>query len=206
MRIEGVLKSWNDERGFGFIEPTLGGQDIFVHIKACEARVGRPEVGQRLSFEIETTAAGKKRAKNVRLDIQRRARASVRRRGDSPAQWGTASYFAIPAFAAVYLVVAVLWRIPNWVAGAYLAASVACFAAYAVDKSAAVAQRWRVSERALLLLGLAGGWPGAIVAQQVLRHKSNKASFRSAFWASVVLNVLGFVIAASPLLARVRLP
>ncbi|MBN8496189.1 MAG: cold shock domain-containing protein [Candidatus Accumulibacter sp.] len=53
MRIDGTLKSWNDDRGFGFIEPSLGGQEIFVHIKAFETRLGRPQIGQRLTFEIE---------------------------------------------------------------------------------------------------------------------------------------------------------
>jgi uncharacterized membrane protein YsdA (DUF1294 family) len=48
-------------------------------------------------------------------------------------------------------------------------------------------------------LGLAGGWPGAIVAQQIYRHKSNKAAFRSEFWRSVVVNVLAFVALCSPL-------
>lgn len=76
-----------------------------------------------------------------------------------------------------------------------------CFVVYAIDKSAAVAGRWRVSERTLILLGLAGGWLGAIVAQQLLRHKSGKASFRSAFWGSVLLNVLAFIALNAPLLA-----
>lgn len=124
------------------------------------------------------------------------------RRPTRSAQWGTASYFAIPAFAVVYLVAAVLWRVPNWAESIYLAASIACALAYAWDKAAAVSGRWRVAESTLLSLGLLGGWPGAIVAQQVLRHKSSKASFRSAFWATVVLNVAGFVLLSSPLRTR----
>jgi len=43
--------------------------------------------------------------------------------------------------------------------------------------------------------------PGAIVAQQVLRHKSSKASFRFAFWGSVAVNVVAFVVMNSPLIA-----
>ena len=201
MRIDGTLKSWNDERGFGFIDPTQGGQEIFVHIKAFEVRTERPQVGQRLTFEVEVNPDGKKRAKLVQQ--VRLTRASSRRR-DSPAQWGTASYFAIPAFLVLYFFVAIVWRVPNWVAGLYLAASVVCFVVYVVDKSAAVAGRWRVSESTLIFLGLVGGWPGAIVAQQVSRHKSNKAAFRSAFWGSVVLNVLAFIALSSPLLSLLR--
>jgi uncharacterized membrane protein YsdA (DUF1294 family) len=50
----------------------------------------------------------------------------------------------------------------------------------------------------LLLLGLAGGWPGAVLAQQYLRHKSAKAEFRAAFWMTVGLNVAAFVALGSP--------
>jgi len=201
MRFEGTLISWNDDRAFGFIEPTQGGQQIFVHIKAFDARIGRPQVGQALTFEVELNPQGKKRA--ARVQPLRPPVAKRRRDDDSPAQWGTASYFAIPAFLAVWLLVAVVWRVPGWVAGLYAAASAVCFVFYASDKSAAVAGRQRVPESTLLLLGLAGGWPGAIVAQQVLRHKSNKAAFRAAFWRSVVANVAGFVLLNSPGVVRV---
>lgn len=199
MRIEGTLKSWNASRGFGFIEPAYGGQEIFVHIKSFEGRAGRPQIGQALSFEVEVGPQGKKRAKRVQWVSARRVAKPLR--NDSPAQWGTASYFAIPAFFIVYAVVAASWRVPTWVAGLYLAASALCFVVYAIDKAAARARGWRVSEATLIALGLAGGWPGAIVAQQVLRHKSNKASFRAAFWGSVMLNVAGFITLCSPYLA-----
>lgn len=55
-----------------------------------------------------------------------------------------------------------------------------------------------MSESTLLLLGLVGGWPGAIVAQQTLRHKTIKLSFRVSFWLSVVVNIGVFVFACSP--------
>lgn len=142
---------------------------------------------------------GKKRAK--RVEVVRPRRPSVRERNDNPAQWGTATLFAIPAFFVLFVIAAFLWKVPGWVAGLYLGASVVSFVVYAADKSAAAADRWRVSEDTLLGLGLIGGWPGAIVAQQVLRHKSNKASFRAKFWATVIANVLGFIALSSPLRA-----
>jgi len=203
MRFEGTLKTWNDDRGFGFIEPSQGGQELFVHIKAIEDRSTRPQVGQMFSFEIELSPDGKKRAKRVQT-IRTTRLARRRPTKPSPAQWGTASFFAIPAFALLYLAVTLFWQVPHWVAGLYLGASVICFGAYAVDKSAAVAGQWRVAESTLILLGLLGGWPGAIVAQQVLRHKSSKAEFRAAFWGSVVLNVAAFVVLSTPLLSRIK--
>lgn len=110
-----------------------------------------------------------------------------------------AGWFTIPAFACVYLLAAALWHVPAVLALVYLVGSLACCVAYALDKSAARAGRWRISEKTLLMLGLVGGWPGAIVAQQVLRHKTSKPSFRLDFWATVVLNIAAFVLLVSPL-------
>jgi uncharacterized membrane protein YsdA (DUF1294 family)/cold shock CspA family protein len=194
MRFEGTIKTWNDDRGFGFIEAAQGGPDVFVHIKAFGVRAGRPQINQRVTFEVEMSPDGKKRARNVELArAPLAARALPRSRTDPPAEWGTASLLAIPAFLIVYAAVYFLWRVPIWFSAFYLVASLICFFAYAIDKSAAVAGRRRISESTLLTIGLIGGWPGAIVAQQVLRHKSSKASFRSAFWGTVVVNMAAFV-------------
>jgi cold shock CspA family protein len=65
MRLEGRIKSWIDDRGYGFIEPSNGGPEIFVHIKSFSSRYGRPRISQIVSFEIEFNHEGKKRAKNV---------------------------------------------------------------------------------------------------------------------------------------------
>lgn len=192
------MSSWNDERGFGFIEPVQGGQEIFVHIKSFPPRSGRPQVNQPMSFEVELNAQGKKRAMNV-LMIRPASSPSPGRK-ELPAQWGTASLFAIPGFLVVYLAAAVTWGVPKQFLFAYVGASFICFMAYAIDKSAARRGGWRTAESTLLVLGLAGGWPGAILAQQLFRHKSNKPSFRSAFWGTVVLNVVAFVLINSPLL------
>ncbi|WP_436266668.1 DUF1294 domain-containing protein [Pseudoduganella sp. LjRoot289] len=105
---------------------------------------------------------------------------------------GGAAYLAIGAFALLYLVAILLWRLPAWPGMLYAGASVLCFIFYAVDKSAAKAGRWRTPESTLLLLGLCCGWPGAILAQQWLRHKSGKTSFQLAFWATVAVNMAAF--------------
>lgn len=198
MRIEGAIKKWNDDRGFGFIESHQGGPEVFVHIKAFVACAGRPEVGQRVNFEVETTGDGRVRA--ARVEFVGVACREMRSRSDSPAPWGKASLFALSAFLVFVAVVTVVGKVPGWVGGLYLGASLLCFVVYALDKSAAKAERWRVREFTLLTLGLFGGWPGAIVAQQFLRHKSRKASFRAKFWLTVIANVLGFIILSSPTL------
>jgi uncharacterized membrane protein YsdA (DUF1294 family) len=71
----------------------------------------------------------------------------------------------------------------------YLLISLITFFVHAFDKVAAKDGAWRTQESTLHLLALVGGWPGALIAQQALRHKSKKQSFRSAFWMTVFLNV-----------------
>lgn len=86
--------------------------------------------------------------------------------------------------------------LPYGIAGMYLTLSLLTFIAYAIDKSAAKRGKWRTKESTLHLLALMGGWPGALFAQNLLRHKSVKASFRNIFWLTVVANlaVLGYGI------------
>ena len=65
MRTHGKLKSWNDDRGFGFIATVRSNDDIFVHISAFPQGGERPQVGEVLSFEVQTDAKGKQRAVRV---------------------------------------------------------------------------------------------------------------------------------------------
>lgn len=65
MRFEGKLDKWNDDRGFGFITPTRGGEPVFVHISAFPRDGRRPQVGEALTFEVEPAGDGKKQAVKV---------------------------------------------------------------------------------------------------------------------------------------------
>ena len=71
---------------------------------------------------------------------------------------------------------------------AYGVVSVLAFFVYWADKRKARADAWRTPENILHALELAGGWPGALVAQQVFRHKTRKVSFQILFWAIVLLH------------------
>jgi uncharacterized membrane protein YsdA (DUF1294 family) len=70
----------------------------------------------------------------------------------------------------------------------YLAGSLTAFILYRVDKTAAADGERRTPEDTLLVVGLLGGWPGALVAQRMIRHKSRKTSFQLLFWTTVVVN------------------
>ena len=70
----------------------------------------------------------------------------------------------------------------------YGGASLIAVVIYTIDKRAAIGGRRRIRERTLHALALAGGWPGALAAQSVLRHKTAKHAFRRIFWLTMLLN------------------
>ena len=70
MPLTGTLRSWNDQRRFGFIAPTHGGAEIFVHVSAFARDGTKPSVGEKLSYEVDRDRDGKPQAvKVVRLAI-----------------------------------------------------------------------------------------------------------------------------------------
>lgn len=107
------------------------------------------------------------------------------------------SWVTLTAFALAFAAATLTFDLPLWLAAAYGALSILSVIVYAIDKSAAKRNGQRVSEQTLLTLGFVGGWPGALIAQHMLRHKTRKRSFRRAFWASVAANIvlLGIAIA-----------
>lgn len=64
----GTVKWFNNQKGFGFIQPDGGGSDVFVHISAVErAGMGTLQEGQKLSFEVVTDRrSGKSSADSLR--------------------------------------------------------------------------------------------------------------------------------------------
>jgi len=94
-------------------------------------------------------------------------------------------------------------KLPFLVLFVYLIVSCVTYLAYVFDKAAALNEKWRTPESTLHLLSLVGGWPGAMLAQKTLRHKTQKQSFQVEYWATVVLNCAGLVWLLSPMGMRV---
>ncbi len=186
MRLQGKITRWDDEKGFGFISWDGDGSTVFVHIKAFTRTARRPEVDDIVSYETANGKNGKTRAENVRFTDQPKPKKQSARKRQS-------SSLSVP-FAALFvcfLLVSVYFNRISWlVLVAYFAASFVTFFAYGWDKSSARLGNWRTSESSLHLMGLVGGWPGALAAQRLLRHKSSKQEFLSVFWVTVFLNVV----------------
>ncbi|MEZ8201129.1 DUF1294 domain-containing protein [Vibrio splendidus] len=80
----------------------------------------------------------------------------------------------------------------------YLVIGVVTFFVYAKDKRAAINGNWRVPEKTLHTFSVVGGWLGALIAQDKLRHKTQKQPFRSIYWLTVVINVAAFAWTLTP--------
>ncbi len=187
-RREGVLASWEDVRGFGYIAPSSGGERVFAHIHAWPREAARPRLGDVLTFEVELASDGRTRARSVRRPF------GVTGRANSGAWAGAEAYFVFLGFVAFYFVVGTYWPVSPWIGALYAVASLITFLVYARDKAAARAGRWRIQESTLHLLAVIGGWPGAILAQRLLHHKNRKTSFQSVFWATVAVNSTAFLL------------
>ncbi|CAN5135657.1 cold shock and DUF1294 domain-containing protein [soil metagenome] len=191
LRETGTVKAWNEGRGFGFISRP-DAQDLFLHIKAFPRGTSDPAIGDSVTFEVETGPDGKLRASHA---VPATERFVAPMRPTSP----TVGLLAIVAFVGIYALTVLFWApVPLWVGALYIGVSVIAFVAYGIDKSASRLQRRRIAETTLIMLGLLGGWPGAIVGQQFFRHKTAKLSFRAVFWVSVLINVFVFVALNAP--------
>jgi len=103
--ITGTLKTWNEGKGFGFITPSDGGRDIFVHISDCPKQGGLPKVGDSLTFLVMVDKDGKKKA----ILVQRVGDSpSVQRRNrpQAPVRKGSSIGHRLIGFAAVAILLA----------------------------------------------------------------------------------------------------
>ena len=213
MERRGTLKSWNDAKGFGFIQPEGGGEQLFVHISAMRGD-SRPQVGDAVTYVAGSDAQGRPRAQHMRHAGLSLDRPAIRRKptesakpsrtaaakSTRPARGERSPQPGIQQLPLKLLVLAALCVLPVWgglvllerglvwVLLAYPLVSLFSFCQYWLDKQSAQKGRWRTPENSLHIAELLGGWPGALVAQQVFRHKTRKASFQLVFWAIVALH------------------
>jgi len=182
----GRIVTWKADKAYGFIRPDEGGKDVFVHLRDFGRIARDPRVGDVVSFQRMSDGAGKTRAADV--SIQGLQRQTFRPRQSVHLAPRPSHLFVALTFLAVTAWLVVGHGLPLMVPAVFLAASLIAFLLYAFDKAAAMNRRWRTRESTLLLVGLLGGWPGALVAQGMFHHKSSKPSFQAAFWITAALN------------------
>lgn len=207
---QGLIKKWQDDKGFGFIE-TKNGESLFFHINEFKAR-RRPEVGEQVVFTLGRDHQGRIQAKEVQeLSFVQQKMAQknqqIRQRNtkrsaqaDFEAGQKKRLFLGIGFYGVLILLAAtdkLSWLIIAW----YAALGVITYAMYAKDKAAAQSGDWRTPESTLHLLSALGGWVGAMVAQTYLRHKSQKPEFRLTYYLTVVINMAGllFILAGDGL-------
>ena len=187
MKFQGKVSNWNDDKGYGFVEPNGGGERSFVHIKSFRSNTRRPVNGDVIVYEQQKDKDGRYKAGNINfskdLNNQKMSMPRSKKIGG----------IVTITFGVILFLVTILGKLAPVIAGIYVAVSLVTFLMYASDKSAAQNGRWRTKERSLHLAALMGGWPGAYYAQNKLRHKSSKTEFLNIFWLTVAINIAAFI-------------
>jgi uncharacterized membrane protein YsdA (DUF1294 family)/cold shock CspA family protein len=183
MRAKGKLISWNADKAFGFIAPCISSNtQIFIHKKAFANKGRTPQINDIITYTVSRDPQGRTCAVQASYSGEKRL--------EKPAKNSNKfSLYLTLVFFAALMISCLLGYIPQTILIVYAVLSPLTYFVYAWDKSNARKGKWRTSENTLHLLALAGGWPGAVLAQQRLRHKSQKKAFRTIFWLTVFINI-----------------
>lgn len=190
MRQKGKITQWDDDKGFGFIQPMLKpaqkAEQVFLHAKAIQNRGRRPQVGEVVTYSVAKDPQGRNQAQQVSYAGEKQVIKSARVAGSWPLKL-VLGFFLLLAGG--------FWfgKLHYSVPAGYAILSVITYAMYAWDKRQAKNAGQRTRESTLQLMALIGGWPGALLAQNYIRHKSKKRSFRLMFCATVLFNIAALV-------------
>ncbi|MDS1309232.1 cold shock and DUF1294 domain-containing protein [Marinobacter xiaoshiensis] len=190
MNQKGLLTAWNDTKGFGFITPEGGGERVFAHISTYAGR-GRPVSDRKVAYTIAKDSQGRPRAGRFQYAGAAKVGASIAR-----GVWVAAAVVLV-----FFTILAGLFHrgnLPVSILAAYGGVSLVLFVMYWIDKRAAQRGGQRTAENTLHFFELCCGWPGALMAQQVFRHKTRKGSYQVVFWLAVLANLgaLGWLLVA----------
>tara|TARA_R110002050_G_scaffold71891_1_gene154608 strand:- start:40332 stop:40916 length:585 start_codon:yes stop_codon:yes gene_type:complete len=180
----GIISNWNEEKGFGFITPKSGKKAIFTHINDYSKRHNKPFKGLEVQYIIANDGKGRMCAVKVSpLNGHKKSSRHLTQK--------YASILVLLSFTSIIIFLFNKHLIPLSIIAVYAAMSIITFIIYARDKRAARKDAWRTPENTLHTLSLFGGWPGATIAQNFLRHKSSKVSFKITHWITVITNCGG---------------
>ncbi|MGO1792876.1 MAG: DUF1294 domain-containing protein [Oceanisphaera sp.] len=198
MRMQGKILNWHDDKGFGFVDPLTGGQRAFVHIKSFISCARRPVNGDVIDYELVKESHHRYKAECVHFadDVQQipTYRSFVHNNNaHNVSSNRTLEAIFTGCFCACILLFSLIGHLPLILVSAFIVMSTVTFVAYGIDKSAAESGRWRTKESTLHVFAFLCGWPGAFIAQRLLRHKSTKQEFQSFYKVTVAVNVAGIL-------------
>ena len=176
----GTLKTWDNEKAYGFIQPHNDNADMFVHGTSLPPHQRRPRPGDVLTYEVAIDEKGRYVASSTKI-------------AGIAWSWFTSVGICLAASLGLYAYLAIQKIVPFTPLSIYLGMSLLTIWAYSHDKRAAQLGHWRIPEMRLHILELLGGWPGAFFAQRYYRHKLRKLSYQIMFWMIVAGHcVLGY--------------
>ena len=203
MRDQGRLVEWFDEKGYGFIQPNDASKErVFLHIKDFARPGPRPIVGCALDYAVILDDQGRYRAQQVTylkaaqiktLTAKQKTSINNKKEKLQPMQILCVGYIlalVVLSFSGllsgmVVLLISLMNVLSYWL--------------YAQDKEAAQLGNRRIPENALHLVAFLGGWPAAWLAQQKLRHKTQKQPFRQIYFCTIAFNIILILWLISPL-------
>jgi uncharacterized membrane protein YsdA (DUF1294 family)/cold shock CspA family protein len=172
----GRIVEWHRDLGYGYVEHD-GGR-VFLHVRDFSQRYGTPAVGDKVAFIYGKDAEGRTCAREAR-QLGGGGRLGVRQ------ALLLVALLILPGLAIAHNASHLDLR---YALGYLAAISLVTFLLYWSDKRRARTEASRIPESYLHLAEIAGGWPGAYVAQCWLRHKRSKASYQIFYWLIVALH------------------
>lgn len=198
MRYKGKLIKWNSEKAFGFIQLDGCSANVFIHKTALFNRQRTPKTNDIITFSISKDKSGRICANDAtflgeKLKDEKAKTALKKVLKHAPKKNSKLSIYLSCLFLSAITSAYFIGHIPQKLLLGYFCLSIITFLAYAFDKSKARHGAWRTKESTLHFFSLIGGWPGAAVAQQLFRHKSQKRKFRIIFWLTIMTNFGGLI-------------
>ena len=203
MRDQGRLVEWFDDKGYGFIQPNDETKDrVFLHIKDFAQKGPRPLVGCALEYVVQLDGHGRFKAKQVTYlkanQAKKLSKASNRVDTQSSSKLQPMQILCVIYIIALGILTAT--GLLNSLALLFISIiNVMTYWFYSQDKEAAQLDQRRVPENTLHVLAFLGGWPAAWLAQQRLRHKTQKQPFRKVYFCTIFFNILLILWLISPL-------
>lgn len=204
MRDQGRLVEWFDDKGYGFIQPNDSNKGrVFLHIKDFSRQGPRPIVGCALDYQVILDEKGRYKAQNVVYLKAAQAVKSKKTSSSANIVKMNKKIQPMQMLCIAYILFLVLLTLIGLLDGIFLLfislINAATYWFYSQDKEAAQLNKQRVPENSLHLLSFLGGWPAAWLAQEKLRHKTQKQPFRKIYFCTIVFNILLIVWLVSPL-------